>query len=131
MKQRAQTNAFSRGGLLFTLAAAVLLVAAAVYLSVCCGGNDLHAFAEPVLTLSDGWTITDSDGNARPLRLPETIDCGKDGRYTLSCTLPTDDTLFATPALRFYSNYVDVRIRIDGRELYAFPNARTRLSSCL
>ena len=118
----------SKAFLVLTLAFCVLLTALAVYLSVGHRGNDQDPFAEPVLTLSAGWTLTDSAGQSRAVTLPATIDYGTDGRYTLSCTLPAQEGLLVSPALEFYSNYVDIAVSLDGHLLYSYPQAEAAFS---
>ena len=116
-RRRLDPTAFLR----ITLGLAAAMLALLVFFSPGRPGSHMDSFSETVLTLSEGWTLTDSSGAAREIELPLTIDYGADGLYTLRGTLPLTEELIRSPALCFYSNYVDLRVRVDGETLLVYP----------
>ncbi len=107
----------------FTLCFCALFVILIAYIGVAHSYNNYDSFTEPCLALADGWTLEDSAGNKTELSLPQTIPFGDDGVYTLSCVLPETEGLLLSPALRFYSNYVDIKVSLDGEPLYSYPQS--------
>ena len=85
-------------------------------------GSRMDSFSETVVALPDGWTLTDSAGASKAISLPLTIDYGADGLYTLTGTLPDGKDLVSSPTLCVYSNYVDVRVALDGETLLVYPD---------
>lgn len=128
MERQSKRNFQSWFFFLLTPVFCVLLAIAVLVLAACYGDNNFNSFEEPVLTLSDGWTLTDGEGVSRTVNLPVTVAFGKNGCYTLSRTLPEMDGELASPALRFYSNYVDFTLSLDGHELYSFPKTTAAFS---
>ena len=121
MKPNQAHRPTSRVFFLLALGLSLLLAAGSVCLGVFQADNNINSFDEPVLTLDDGWTLAEAGGEAQSARLPLTVPCGADGRYTLTCTLPDAGGLLLSPALRIYSNYVDVSVSLGGEPLYAYP----------
>lgn len=121
MKARLDESVRVKLFLHFTLAFCALLVLLIAFIGIFHSANNYNSFSEAVLTIEDGWTLEDSSGSSRELSLPQTIDYGEDGLFTLSTVLPEGGSLLLTPAIRFYSNYVDLDIRLDGELLYSYP----------
>ncbi|MDD2648019.1 MAG: GGDEF domain-containing protein [Eubacteriales bacterium] len=84
--------------------------------------DNLYSFSETVITLDDGWTLTADIGEPQQVKLPLTVDYGVNGEYTLTRTLKNEKGLLSSPALCFYSNYVDVSVAIDGETIYDFAS---------
>ena len=90
--------------------------------------NDVHAFSEPVVQLTDGWTLTDSAGTTADISLPYKLYYGRDGVYTLQTALPKYSELISSPALQFYSSYTDVKIYLGGKLMLSYPNSAPTFS---
>ncbi len=121
MNNLINNNAVPKHLLKTTIVLCAVIMALAVFLALFHADNNTSSFSETVIELSRDWTITDSDGNTEAIDFPKTIGYGKDGSFVLSRKLGDCSGLIGTPALRFYSNYVDLRIYLDDTLLYSFP----------
>jgi diguanylate cyclase len=84
--------------------------------------DNLNSFSEAVVSLEDGWTLTADIGKPQEVSLPLTVPYGVNGEYTLRRVLSEESGVLSTPALCFYSNYVDIAIFLDDEELYSFAS---------
>ena len=107
----------------------VLIAAALILLLITCVDptNLLRPVEGTREAWNRGWHLVDSEGNNLQVNLPQTLSYGE-GEATLSRVL--DDRVNDTDAvLRVCSKYEDIRVSLDGQEIYRYPRESSSLTT--
>ncbi len=102
----------------YFLTAAILFCAVLFYtVPALLRPDDISFDSEAACSLNDGWQWTDSAGTAHEVSLPATLPAAAGETVSLSLTLP--DALQPGASLCIRTSLQNIRILVDGQELYS------------